>query len=346
MPLPTRLVPVNQRFEWHHNRDAELRQRRHREDYDVRLPMMYLPMARKGHSGYANVPVRVSASATIGSAEIAAGTASSTVVVRKVVAPRTVTDDETPYRDPGDAFILAFVSSGQVRPGFGHANTEVNAGFMSMNDMSRVSGFHVTPDFRSMSVRIDKEALGLRGAEAEKLSRVMTPYTDGTPLVLCAIATQVLAMRSTLERAASEIVARSLTDLAVAYANETLGRLSSPDLVRRNVVIEAKRHIEANLVDPALTPATIADAMHISLRSLHLAFEDEAASVARTILTRRLERCRDALDNPALRYLTIEAIAAKWGFASASHFSRAFRSRYGCSPRDWRMREAATAVLA
>jgi AraC-like DNA-binding protein len=31
-------------------------------------------------------------------------------------------------------------------------------------------------------------------------------------------------------------------------------------------------------------------------------------------------------------------IALSWGFNDHSHFSRAFRKRYGVSPKDWRNR--------
>ncbi|MDX2681609.1 AraC family transcriptional regulator [Streptomyces sp. NY05-11A] len=33
---------------------------------------------------------------------------------------------------------------------------------------------------------------------------------------------------------------------------------------------------------------------------------------------------------------TIAAVAGRWGFLSAAHFSRVFRSAYGLSPREWR----------
>ncbi|WP_082593086.1 helix-turn-helix domain-containing protein [Phycicoccus sp. Soil803] len=32
------------------------------------------------------------------------------------------------------------------------------------------------------------------------------------------------------------------------------------------------------------------------------------------------------------------AIAARWGFWDAAHFSRAFKAEYGCSPRAYRER--------
>lgn len=33
---------------------------------------------------------------------------------------------------------------------------------------------------------------------------------------------------------------------------------------------------------------------------------------------------------------TIAAVANRWGFMSATHFSRVFRAAYGMSPSEWR----------
>jgi AraC family transcriptional regulator, positive regulator of tynA and feaB len=32
----------------------------------------------------------------------------------------------------------------------------------------------------------------------------------------------------------------------------------------------------------------------------------------------------------------IGSIAFDWGFSDLSHFTRRFRQRFGCTPRDWR----------
>ncbi|MFF4423627.1 helix-turn-helix domain-containing protein [Streptomyces sp. NPDC001549] len=94
--------------------------------------------------------------------------------------------------------------------------------------------------------------------------------------------------------------------------------------------------IDHNLGDPGLTPQTIADRHHISVRRLHLMFRDRGESVAATIRRRRLEHCHADLARPALLDRPIHAVAARWGFGSAAVFSRAFREAYGISPTERR----------
>ena len=59
--------------------------------------------------------------------------------------------------------------------------------------------------------------------------------------------------------------------------------------------------------------------------------------------TTRLERCRRDLLDPELDDDTILTIASRWGLPGPQHFSRLFRSAYGCSPSDLR-RERRSAV--
>ncbi|HEU5023418.1 MAG TPA: AraC family transcriptional regulator [Spirillospora sp.] len=90
------------------------------------------------------------------------------------------------------------------------------------------------------------------------------------------------------------------------------------------------------LGDADLTPSTIAAAHHISLRYLHRLFQQDGHTVAGWIRARRLERCHRDLADPGLAARPINAIAARWGFRSSAHFSQAFRSAYGLSPRQFR----------
>ena len=94
--------------------------------------------------------------------------------------------------------------------------------------------------------------------------------------------------------------------------------------------------IEHNLGDLDLTPHVIADRHHISLRSLYALFQDQHEGVAASIRRRRLERCRADLASSDLRRQSIQTIAARWGFTSATAFSRSFRTAYDITPNDYR----------
>jgi AraC-like DNA-binding protein len=109
--------------------------------------------------------------------------------------------------------------------------------------------------------------------------------------------------------------------------------------------VEARRHallttiqafIRQHLGDPQLSPAAIAAAHHMSLRSLHQLFHDEGLTVSGWIRSRRLERCRRDLCDPALASRPVGAIAASWGFSSAADFSRVFRALHGMPPSEYR----------
>ncbi|KKK05595.1 helix-turn-helix domain-containing protein [Micromonospora sp. HK10] len=110
------------------------------------------------------------------------------------------------------------------------------------------------------------------------------------------------------------------------------------DVRRRALLAQIQAHIRRHLGEPGLGPRLIADAHHISLRSLHRLFEDEQTTVAAYIRDQRLARCRRDLAEPALRDLPIQAIAARWGFRDKAHFSRVFRSAHQESPQVYRAR--------
>ncbi|WUD77021.1 helix-turn-helix domain-containing protein [Streptomyces sp. NBC_00510] len=106
--------------------------------------------------------------------------------------------------------------------------------------------------------------------------------------------------------------------------------------VERALLQRVRAYVRAHLDDPALSPASVAIAHHISVRYLYQLFQDEPMTVGRWIQRLRLEACRRDLVRPELAGQTVAAIAHRWGFASHAHFSRTFRAVYGLSPAEWR----------
>lgn len=108
----------------------------------------------------------------------------------------------------------------------------------------------------------------------------------------------------------------------------------------------ARIYIESHLDDPDLDPPQVAAALKISVGYLHSVMRAQSTSVERLMTTLRLDRAREALTDPRMSDRTIARVAMDWGFADAAHFSRAFKSRFGITPRECRsaVKSAALAV--
>lgn len=107
------------------------------------------------------------------------------------------------------------------------------------------------------------------------------------------------------------------------------GRVSDDSHLFPALIKAAQECIESRLTDPDLAPRTIADALHVSVRTLYRAFAASEASVMEHVRQRRLERARaDLLCTP----WTVAEIAARWHFHDSSHFIRAYKKRYGETP--------------
>lgn len=94
--------------------------------------------------------------------------------------------------------------------------------------------------------------------------------------------------------------------------------------------------LETHLADPELAPGTIAAAHHISVRYLHKIFSRHGLTVAGYVRSRRLELFRRDLADPAKADTPVSVLARRRGWENANHLCKAFRARYGTSPREYR----------
>ncbi|MBU6533866.1 AraC-like ligand-binding domain-containing protein [Streptomyces mayonensis] len=136
--------------------------------------------------------------------------------------------------------------------------------------------------------------------------------------------------------------AARLGHTAVDLATAVLGHHLDDEMTlpvqspQRVLFLRITAFINQHLPAPELRPATIAAAHQISLRYLHRIFQLHGTSVNAYIKRQRLDRCRRDLADPELHHLTIEAIAARWGFPRLTDFSRAFRAAVGVPPSQYR----------
>lgn len=128
--------------------------------------------------------------------------------------------------------------------------------------------------------------------------------------------------------------ASSLLALIPGLAQADAAPGPSPASPARAPMARAQRRrvedfVRENLADTALDVPMIARELGLSVRYVHKLFAG-GPGVMQWVLEQRLQACHDELGRRGTR--SVSSIAYGWGFASPSHFSRAFRRRFGISP--------------
>ena len=95
--------------------------------------------------------------------------------------------------------------------------------------------------------------------------------------------------------------------------------------------------IDDAIQEEHLRPEWLADETGMSVRSLYRLFADKGLVVAQYIKNRRLDLCAQALQR-APDDEKLAGIGYRWGFSDHSHFSTAFKQRFGISPGEYRKR--------
>jgi transcriptional regulator GlxA family with amidase domain len=139
------------------------------------------------------------------------------------------------------------------------------------------------------------------------------------------------------ERCAQRLLARfGLERLRARDEGRRGAELARPGMSPK--LAEAVALMEANIGEP-LTTEDIARLVGVSRRQLERLFRQHLDALpARWYLELRLERARRLLRESGQSILQI---GLSCGFASAPHFSNAYRSHYGRTPRDERRERAA-----
>lgn len=140
-----------------------------------------------------------------------------------------------------------------------------------------------------------------------------------------------------LDARIAEPVAETLARLMAMTAGVTPEMTDAAyDAVRVATLERALQHIAQHYADPALSPASAAKALGVSVRKLHLLFSTSGKTFGERVADRRLEEARLLLASPGTSARPIAEIALDVGYGDLSTFYRAFRAKWGATPGDVR----------
>jgi AraC-like DNA-binding protein len=210
-------------------------------------------------------------------------------------------------------------------------------GDFALYDSTRRYTLAFDDEFTQLVLKTPRALLTDRLARAETCTALAINGSAGMGRVAAELLRAVTREAATLLPHEVERMAHTLIDVfAATFGQSPIQQPVSPGSHRAAQLLCVKMYIEDHLRDPELSPEHIARAHGISTRYLSKLFETGGTSVARFIWEQRLARIERDLGDATLTGRSISEIAFGWGFNDMSHFSRAFRARFGDCPRGYR----------
>lgn len=250
------------------------------------------------------------------------------------VAQRLVRTVPRVRRSAIDHVMIQYQTSGRLVGDYRGRSVELSPGDIGFVDFGRATS-SVDTDFSRITLIVPRERLPKALRERDLHGVVL----DGKRSAGRLLAQYMTALYQSAGRL-TPAEASAAVDAAFVLAEGAWDARSelNPDQQKaasRTLRQMAVTYIDQHLAQPDLTPDTIAAALRISRSTLYGLFEAEGG-ISSNVVARRLDRSFDAIVNDAVRAASIGAVAFANGFKSEAHFSRAFRSRFGISPREVR----------
>jgi AraC-like DNA-binding protein len=210
-------------------------------------------------------------------------------------------------------------------------------GDFALYDSTRPYQLTFDDDFQQFVLKLPGATLRSALRDTDKLTATTVRGDRGAGHLMIGMIRTLAADIDALAPESAAAVADSVSQILLAGL-ATLPAARSQPVTRLTAYHreQIKALVRARLTDPALSVALIARTLRLSPSTLHRAWAGEPCSLSDYIWGQRLDAARRALCDPACAARTVSDIAFSCGFNDAAHFSRAFRARFGCSPRDAR----------
>jgi AraC-like DNA-binding protein len=241
--------------------------------------------------------------------------------------------------DP-ESVLLLHVAQGEV--GVERRGRQVRlgpGGLVALDTSSPVTWLNRVPA-RDMILNLPASLLGPRRAQVETILGVPLRSKGGVGGLLRYVLRDLFRHGASYDPAVVTDLVATATDLLTTLGQSRVGSRPSALNKERIRLLQIYSYMEENLTNPALTPDMVAVANGVSVRQLDRLLQADGRSPSAWIRRQRLERCRDALVDPAHAGRPVAAIGSRWGFGDPAGFNRAFRGQYGLPPGEYRRRHA------
>lgn len=232
-------------------------------------------------------------------------------------------------KDDQEHYILSLISSGKGRLEQCGRVLDQKAGDIALYDTALP--FQYALDAKFLVVKIPRKFLDARAPHAREHLAENLSAVGNLPSLLANLARSCLDMQLTesAEAIVGDRMSESITDMLLAvldlYHEEHGGYGGGYDSLEK-----IKSYALANLGNSQLTPLQLADAGHVSIRTLNRIFGRMGTTPMRWVQQERLRLSESYMREGSVRSVTETAFLV--GFNDLGHFSRSFKQMFGYTP--------------
>ncbi len=272
------------------------------------------------------------------SGEIVAERLSTLDLSRVTSTAQVVRRTPAKIRESGEDYFLASI---QTR---GHGvvsqdgrDAALGPGDFALYDSTRPYTLSFDSDFQQLVLMLPGPTLRTAVRDTHRLTATKVGSERGAGHLMINMITTLAQDIGTLAPASASAVADSVTQILVAGLSTLEPAQPPPRSALQALHLEqVKNLVRRRFADPAFGVAQIATALRMSPSTVHRVWGAQACSVSDWIWSLRLDESRSRLGDPRFAACSVSRIAFDCGFNDAAHFSRAFKTRFGCSPRECR----------
>lgn len=241
------------------------------------------------------------------------------------------------YRTPqevaageGGKYFAVFQLDGTAGMAQGDDKVLLSPGDITLIDAARPSDFTYSENSRQLSLILPYQLVD----QTLRFNQVKCGHRIAATSPIAMLSHRLIldaTYQQNLSRQESEATLEALVSLLRPAISQTDNYVDPHERLFR----KALTFIDANIRSEELSPEWLAHEVGVSTRGLYRLFAKKGLVVARYIKNRRLDLCAESLRQSATDQ-KLSALGYSWGFTDSSHFSTAFKCRFGVSPGEYR----------
>lgn len=234
----------------------------------------------------------------------------------------------------GSKFFAVFQLEGEAGMAQGDQKALLRAGDITLIDAAQPSDFTYTANSRQLSLILPSEAL----RQAMQFNPVACAQRIAGTAPLARLSRQLI-LEATCQEHLTLAESEATLEAVISLLRPALGPAEDCSDVHERVFRKTLECIDRHIQCEELCPEWLAREVGMSVRGLYRIFARKGLVVARYIKNRRLDLCAESLRKSSGEQ-KLSVLGYSWGFADSSHFSTAFKSRFGIAPGEYRKQHA------